>query len=130
MVVMRLPLPAAMLRTLDLRFIYFGYDNAALMAFNRRRFLGTAAGTIAGSALSSCQYWPDKSFLNPCRAELPPHLARHELVRAAWEGIDPALMWDCHVHIAGTGDSGPGIWMNPRMQSVLNPMQYAQRMYY
>ncbi len=99
------------------------------MQFSRRLFLRGAAATAAG-ALGSCQYWPDQGFLNPCRAALPPRLANHELVRAAWEGVDPAQMWDCHVHIAGVGDSGPGIWINPQMRSLLHPLQFAQRRFY
>jgi mannonate dehydratase len=29
-------------------------------------------------------------------------------VRAAWEGLDPAKVWDCHCHLAGIGDAGAG----------------------
>lgn len=61
---------------------------------------------------------------------LPKALARHELVRAAWEGIDPNKMWDCHCHLAGSGDSGSGITLNPAMESLRYPLQYAQRLFF
>ena len=70
----------------------------------------------------------DDTFLNPCLpTALPEHLARHEIVQAAWEGIDAAQVWDCHVHLAGTGDSGAGPWLNPAMSSLLHPVEYVRR---
>jgi mannonate dehydratase len=97
---------------------------------NRRLFLlgaGAVATTAAGAAW---RYWPEQGFLNPCRAALPPELARHARVQAAWDGIDAARVWDCHVHLVGVGDSPGGIWINPRMTSVLHPMQFAQRVFF
>jgi len=75
-------------------------------------------------------YWPEQGFWNPCRAGLPRHLWQNELVKAAWEGLDPARVWDCHVHLVGTGDSSSGIVLNPRMSSLLNPAQYARRLFF
>jgi len=94
----------------------------------RRRLL--VAGLAAGAGATAWRFWPDEGVLNPCRAALPPRLASHEIVRAAWLGIDPAKIWDCHVHLVGTGDSGSGIWTNPQMSSLLHPFQYAQRLFY
>ena len=51
-------------------------------------------------------------------------------MQAAWEGIDPAKVWDSHAHLAGTGDSGSGIVINPEMESLLSPGQYARRLFY
>ncbi|HUG75989.1 MAG TPA: hypothetical protein VML57_00720 [Burkholderiales bacterium] len=51
-------------------------------------------------------------------------------MRRAWEGIDAAQLWDAHAHLVGTGDSGSGIFVNPRMQSVLNPGEYARRLFF
>ncbi len=51
-------------------------------------------------------------------------------MQAAWEGIDPAKFWDSHVHLVGTGDSGSGIYVNPAMESVLNPGLYARRLFF
>jgi mannonate dehydratase len=51
-------------------------------------------------------------------------------VQRAWEGVDPAQMWDSHSHLIGTGDSGSGIFVNPATDSVLNPGQYARRLFF
>lgn len=67
---------------------------------------------------------------NPCLANLPPTLANHPLILAAWQGIDATRVWDCHAHIAGTGDSGSGIVVSPEMESLLHPVQFAQRLFY
>jgi len=61
---------------------------------------------------------------------LPPRLADHELVRAAWDGLDPAQVWDAHAHLIGTGDSQSGIYLNPRMNSPINPAHYARRQFF
>ena len=67
---------------------------------------------------------------NPCRARLPRRLAEHELVRAAWDGIDVAQAWDAHAHLVGIGDAGSGVVVNPRMQSLLHPGEYARRLFF
>ncbi len=78
---------------------------------NRRSFLSTLG--MAGLAASGCKYWPEDGIWNACSREvLPPHLAQHELVQAAWEGIDPNYCWDVHVHLLGVGDGASGIWPN------------------
>ncbi len=87
-----------------------------------------AAAGAAGVA--AWRYWPDEGFWNPCLAQLPRRLAEHELVRAAWHGIDATQMWDAHAHLVGTGDAGSGIYVNPRMESLLNPADYARRLFF
>lgn len=67
---------------------------------------------------------------NPCLARLPQRLAEHELVRAAWDGVDVNQVWDCHAHLVGTGDSGSGVVVNPRMESLLHPGEYARRLFF
>ena len=86
-----------------------------------------AAGAAGAAAW---RYWPEEGFWNPCLAQLPRRLAEHELVRAAWQDIDAAQVWDAHAHLVGTGDSGSGIAINPRMESLLNPAQYARRLFF
>lgn len=97
---------------------------------NRRGFLGATGLAAALATAAAWRYWPEGGFRNPCLARLPPHLADHDLVRSAWAGIDPALFWDAHAHLLGTGDSGSGIRLNPQLESVLNPLQYVQRLFY
>lgn len=76
------------------------------------------------------RWWPEQGFWNPCLARLPRHLAEHELVRSAWDGVDPYRVWDAHAHLAGTGDSASGIIVNSRMNSLLSPAQYARRLFF
>ncbi len=44
----------------------------------------------------------------------------------AWEGLDPPQVLDTHAHVVGLGTGGSGCWVNPNMQSLLNPLQYAR----
>ena len=98
---------------------------------NRRSLLLGAGGALAaGAGLAAWRFWPEQGFWNPCLAQLPPALANHELVRAAWEGLDAAQVWDSHSHLVGTGDSGSGIVVNPKMHSLLNPGEYARRLFF
>ncbi len=108
----------------------------------RRDFLNTLGGA-AGLALSAsavAQTSPnteikpplisEQGFFNPCHAVLPPALANHELIRAAWEGLDSSLCWDAHAHVVGTGDSNSGVVVNPAMYSVFNARQFVQRIFF
>ncbi len=97
---------------------------------SRRLFLAGAGALGLGAAAAAWRHWPEQGLLNPCLAALPPELAGHELVRAAWDGLDPAQCWDAHAHLVGIGDSGSGIVINPKMESLLNPVQYAQRLFF
>ena len=96
---------------------------------NRRKMLlGLTGLGIAGVAY---RYWPEDGLINNCLVDpLPKSLREHELVQAAWEGIDPARFRDDHVHLVGTGDSGSGLWINPQMQSLAHPIQWLQRAFY
>lgn len=69
-------------------------------------------------------------LFNACGNALPPHLAEHPLVTGAWAGIEPPRCWDCHTHIAGTGDSPSGIVTSPDMESIWHPIQYMQHGFY
>jgi uncharacterized protein len=91
---------------------------------------GVAAALVAWPrTVATLPALSDDTFFNPCLpAGLPEPLAQHDIVRAAWQGIDPARVWDCHVHLAGTGDSGNGPWLNPAMSSLWHPIEYARRL--
>jgi mannonate dehydratase len=95
---------------------------------HRRRLLGLLA---AGAALSTAGWGAARPVLiNPCRAAIPDPLRDSPRLRQAWAGIDPAQVWDCHVHLAGLGDGGSGIEIGPQLSSVLHPVHYAQRLFY
>lgn len=94
----------------------------------RKRRLLLAAGGAA--ILGGCGFSLEHGLSNPCRARLPGELANDEAVRAAWDGVDSARVWDGHAHLVGTGDSGSGIWLNPGMLSMASPAQYAQRLFF
>ena len=100
------------------------------MRTTRRNFLLAGAGGAALAGAGAWRWWPEHGVANPCSTGLPAALARHEIVAAAWEGIDPAQVWDCHAHIAGIGDGDTGAWINPRMNSPRYPLEYAQRLFY
>lgn len=94
----------------------------------RRTFLGVMG--LGGFGAAGYGLWPDEGVWNPCLSPLPEPLARHELVRAAFDGINAARVWDTHVHLIGVGDSDSGIWVTPAMDSAAHPIQYAQKRFY
>ncbi len=94
----------------------------------RHMLLGLGVAGLAGAGI---RYWPEDGIWNPCpREPLPQALLDHPVVQSAWDGIDPALCWDCHVHLIGTGDGGTGVWINPQMDSLAHPVQWLQRNFY
>lgn len=101
------------------------------MDLRRRHLLKSGlliGGAVAGGwALSTVAR---SQLMNPCLAALPPELASHELMAQVFDGLDTTLLRDVHVHLAGTGDSGRGIEMTPRMLSPLHPAEYVQRLFY
>lgn len=92
----------------------------------RRQLLLCA--TLPG--LSACRGQFGTRLLNPCRDGLPDELLQHELAKEALKGLDPALNWDGHVHLIGTGDSDSGIWLNPHMRQAWHPKQHLQFKFY
>ncbi len=94
----------------------------------RRRFLLL----LAGSAVTGTASWAlaKPVLINPCRAAIAPDLAASPWLHKVWAGLDPAQVWDCHVHLAGTGDSGSGFVIGPQLSSCLHPVQYGQRLFY
>lgn len=97
----------------------------------RRRFLGAlGAAGLSAALLGGWKYWPEQGVSNPCRADLPDAVAHHPLLQAAWAGLDPAQVWDCHVHLVGSGDSGSGAWFSPDMDSPWHPLLRMQKLFY
>jgi len=96
----------------------------------RRTFLyglGVSALGIAGG----CGLSLEDGIFNPCLSDpLPEHLRNHDIVLAAWEGIDLSQSWDCHTHIGGVGDGNTGIWISSQTSSPFHPLQNLQRRFY
>jgi predicted TIM-barrel fold metal-dependent hydrolase len=98
---------------------------------NRRKFLtGLGLLSVSAGVGAAYKYWPDQGFTNPCLSGLPKSLANHELVQQVWQGIDPTQVWDSHVHLVGSGDSGSGAWSSPAMDSYWHPILKAQKLFY
>lgn len=93
----------------------------------RREFLQLAGFGVLG--LTGCPVSMEHGLRNPCLDDDPGPLAR-ELVAAAFEGVDPAQVWDVHAHLVGVGDAGTGAWTNPEMESLAHPLQMLQRSFY
>jgi mannonate dehydratase len=97
--------------------------------FKRRRLL-LGASVAAGGLLAGCDFSLRDGIFNACLAELPADLREHPLVTSAWNGLDAAKVWDTHCHVFGNGDSGSGLWFNPRMEQIWHPRGYVQRQFY
>ena len=96
---------------------------------SRRQFLAALGASTLG--LAGCRYWPEDGFWHRCGpAALPEALAHNALLAKVWQGLDAAQLWDCHVHLLGSGDSGSGCWVNPRMDSLLHPIESLQKSFY
>ena len=91
---------------------------------NRRQFLAGLGGLAIGSRVGSSVAL---ELFNPCLAAMPSYLAEHEVVKSAWDMIDPAQVWDCHTHLVGVGD---GAYANPRTSNPLFVRQFVQRLFY
>lgn len=97
------------------------------MALRRRQFLIAAALSPA----AGYRRIPGPVLFNPCLdAALPESLARHDILLGALDGLQGEQLWDVHVHLAGTGDGGSGIWINPAMRSFLHPLQAIRYYFY
>ncbi len=96
---------------------------------DRRRFLEMGALGMAG-ALAGCHLSLEQGMFNPCHEKFPREIKRHKMIKAAWRGIDDRLVWDCHAHLVGVGDSDSGAWITPDMESLSHPVQYIQKTIY
>jgi uncharacterized protein len=94
---------------------------------NRRHLLCCGAAAVAGLFTSLQSHAALPGIDNPCRGQLPEALARHELVRAAFDGIDATALWDVHAHLLGTGDSGSGCSVHPSMSQWWRPIEVLRR---
>ena len=97
---------------------------------NRRLFLRALAAGALGIA-AGCDFSLEEGIFNPCLEDpTPKRLLDQEVVTRSWQEVDPAKLWDCHVHVAGVGDGNTGVWITPQMKSLLHPWQNLQRRFY
>ncbi len=103
------------------------------MAMKRRAFLSSLAIAAAGGAMWWSRDWlPTRGLTNPCLAPpIPQTLVGHPAVSRALAAIGGARVWDCHVHLLGTGSEVlPDVWVNPVMESPWYPLQAMQKRFY
>ncbi|MEO8101797.1 MAG: amidohydrolase family protein [Betaproteobacteria bacterium] len=98
----------------------------------RRDFLAGLCLCCLSGAARAFSFGVDAGagLLNPCRAPLPEPLLKHDLTEAAFSGLNAGNVWDCHAHLLGSGDSGSGCWISPKMQSMFYPEQFLQRKFF
>jgi uncharacterized protein len=94
---------------------------------NRRHALCCGAAAVAGLFTSLQAHAALPGIDNPCLGKLPPALAQHDVVRAAFDGLDPSALWDVHAHLLGTGDSGSGCTVHPSMSQWWRPIEVLRR---
>ena len=83
----------------------------------RRDFLAAPGAAL----LSGCQFSFEQGVMNECRPPDSLSAAAKALVEAAWEGLRPDRVWDCHVHLFGNGRGASGIYVNPSFESGWSP---------
>ena len=95
----------------------------------RRRLLCCGAAAAAGlfTSLGVHAQGDSPPWINPCLRPLPQRLARHELVAAAFDGLDTSDLWDVHAHLLGNGDSGSGCSIHPAMTQWWRPVDFVRR---
>lgn len=80
-------------------------------------------GLLGASTLSA--RWGLSRLARSAAPDSPLSAETQALVDKAWEGVDPARMVDCHVHLVGMGTEGTGCYVNPRTEQPLrHPLTY------
>jgi len=92
-----------------------------------RRHAVCCAGALAAGLFTSLVPEATAALRNPCAGALPPVLANHDIVLAAFEGLDPARLRDVHTHLLGTGEAGSGCSVHPSMQQWWHPVEVMRR---
>ncbi len=88
----------------------------------RRLLIGgaIAAGTVVGGRFALHR------AARPAAPSGPLSEEAKALIDAAWSGIDPKRVVDCHVHVVGLGIGDTGCTIHPRMRSLWHPTHYAK----
>lgn len=96
------------------------------MTMNRRLMLG-CCGALAAGLFTGLGNKAVTSMRNPCLGALPKDLAEHEIVQAAWAGLDASRLIDTHAHLLGTGDAGSGCTVHAHMSQWWHPGEVLRR---
>jgi uncharacterized protein len=96
---------------------------------SRRSFL-TLASLAGVAGFAAWRAWPEQGVFNPCLGPLPDELARHPLVREAWDDLDPSRVWDAHMHLFGDGGNATEAWFNDGSGSWRWPLAAVQRNFF
>jgi predicted TIM-barrel fold metal-dependent hydrolase len=96
--------------------------------------LGAGLAPAAQSAMAwwNLDWFPDRGLRNPCLAPaLPDHLSDHPVVVKALDGLSASKLWDCHVHLVGTGTTDTDkVWVNPQLDQLWHPFKFLQKRFY
>jgi len=87
--------------------------------FTRRQLLAAMGviGLVTGGRFGASR------LARPLGPSGPLSQGAQELIAQAWAGLDPAKVLDVHAHVVGTGDSGSGCWVSPRMTTLASPIE-------
>jgi uncharacterized protein len=96
------------------------------MTMNRRLMLG-CCGALAAGLFTGLGVTAARAVRNPCLGALPKELAEHDIVQAAWAGLDATRLIDTHAHLLGTGDAGSGCRVHAHMSQWWHPAEVLRR---
>ncbi|MDR2861306.1 MAG: amidohydrolase [Syntrophobacterales bacterium] len=106
-------------------------ENHTPSVWSRRGFLKAALlASIGAPALMFSCVGAKRLLVNPCLNPVDAAVNQSPWVVRAWQGLDPAKVWDCHVHLVGIGDSDHGLYAVRKLWSLWHPVLYAQRLFY
>jgi mannonate dehydratase len=96
----------------------------------RRTAMTAFAALAAHQSARALSLWPEQGLINPCLGtDLAGEAGVANLVSQAWDGLDPAQVWDGHVHLFGNdeGHSPPqaGIAAGKGWRRLLQAAQQA-----
>lgn len=96
----------------------------------RRRHL-ICCGAAAAAGLFSALADPAEAALdalrNPCADPTRFSDVPADWLAETWTDLDPAQLWDVHTHLLGTGDSGSGCWVDPRLSQWWHPVEHLRQ---
>lgn len=94
---------------------------------NRRHLLRGCCAALGAGLFTGLVPHAVARVRNPCRGTLPPALAGHDVVLAAWQGLDGSRLVDTHAHLLGTGDAGSGCSVHASMAQWWHPAEVLRR---